>query len=145
MPSKKPIGHIEPWLGHRSADTIRPLDVEDYYSRITYKTALVSRDVLRPAFRWGLTNGLVRHRDGINPFDLAKLARSRCLDGNAEADAARTASVDERLIPTLADIEKLLTDAEERGAWAWWLYLRLAPSIGARPGEMCALQRSDLT
>jgi integrase len=120
------------------------MDIEDYYSQVNHKTALVSRDVLRPAFRWGMTNGLVRRNDGTNPFELAKLTRSRCLLADAEAETARTMSVDERLIPTLADIEKLLGDAEERGARDWWLYLRMAPSLGARPGETCALQRKDL-
>lgn len=136
--------HIKPHLGAQSTDALRAMDIEDYYSRITHKTALVSRDVLRPAFRWGMTNGLVRRTDGANPFDLANLVRSKCLDGNAEADSTRTMSVDERLIPTLAEIEKLLADAEEREAWRWWLYLRIAPSLGARPGELCALQRRDL-
>ncbi len=136
--------HIGPRLGHFSADSLRPLDVEDFYARSTHKTALVSRDVLRPAFRWGMTNGLIRRSDGINPFDLARLRRAACLDGDAETDANRTMTIDERLIPTTADIEKLLIDAEERDDRSWWLYLRLAPSLGARPGELCALQRSDL-
>lgn len=136
--------HIEPRIGYLAADALRAMDAEDYYSQITYKTALVSRDVLRPAFRWGMTNGVVRRIDGTNPFELAKLNRSRCLDGDAEADANTTMQVDERLIPTRDEIEKLLSDAEERGDWTWWLYLRLAPTLGARPGEQCALQRRDL-
>jgi integrase len=136
--------HIDPKLGAFSAEALRPLDVQDFYAKVTYKTALVSRDVLRPAFRWGMTNGLVRRTDGTNPFDLARLSRSACLGGDAETDANRTMAVDERLIPSSAAIEKLLTDAEEREDWAWWLYLRLAPSLGTRPGELCALQRCDL-
>ncbi len=35
-------------------------------------------------------------------------------------------------------------DAEERQDSTWWLYLRLAPTLGTRPGELCALRRSDL-
>lgn len=136
--------HIRPRIGPLSADHIRPLDIEDFYSRITYKTALVSRDVLRPAFRWGLSNGLVHRVDGASPFDIAVLRRSRCLDGDPDADARATRQVEERLVPDTHEIEKLLADAEERGSWKWWLYLRMAPSLGARPGEQCALQRGDL-
>ncbi|MEX2393902.1 MAG: site-specific integrase [Actinomycetota bacterium] len=134
--------HIKPKLGVFSADALRALDIEDFYAKVTHKTALVCRDVLRPAFRWGMTNGFVRRVDG-NPFDLAKLQRSKCLGGNAEADANRTMEVDEKQIPRRAELEKLLIDAEERADWSWWLYLRLAPSLGGRPSEICALQRKD--
>lgn len=136
--------HIGPRIGDVPADTIRPMDVEDFYSKVTYKTALVSRDVLRPAFRWGMANRVVIRSDGVNPFDLAVLRRSRCLDGDAETDALRSMQVDERAIPKLNEVEKLLADAEEREQWTWWLYLRMAPTLGARPGEQCALQRRDL-
>lgn len=136
--------HIKPKLGHLSADDLRPMAIEDYFARVTYKTALVSRDVLRPAFRWGMANRLIFRRDGSNPFDLAKLSRSQCLDGDPEAGVNATMQVDERLIPKPHEIEKMLVEAEERGAWRWWLYLRLAATLGARPGEQCALQRGDL-
>ncbi len=136
--------HIKRLLGGFSADTIRPMDIEDYYACVTYKTGLVSRDVLRPAFRWGMTNGLVRRVDGINPFDLARLSRATSRDGNADVEAARVRAVDEKLIPSKAEIEKLLADAEERGDWTWWLYLRIAPCLGGRPGELCALQAQDI-
>lgn len=136
--------HVKPRIGHLPANEIRPLDIEDYYSAVTYKTALVSRDVLRPAFKWGMANRLVIRPDGINPMDLATISRSRCLGGDYEADFNATMRVDERLIPTLAEIEKLLVDAEDRCDNTWWLYLRLAPTLGARPGELCALRRSDL-
>lgn len=136
--------HVKPRIGHLPANEVRPLDVEDYYSVVTYKTALVSRDVLRPAFKWGMANRLVIRLDGLNPMDLATITRSRCLGGDYEADFNATMRVDERLIPTPGEIEKLLVDAEDRGANTWWLYLRLAPTLGARPGELCALRRSDL-
>ena len=136
--------HVKPRIGHLPANEIRPLDIEDYYSAVTYKTALVSRDVLRPAFRWGLANRLVIRPDGLNPLDLAKLSRSRCLGGDYDSDFNATMRVDERLIPSPGEIEKLLVDAEARGATRWWLYLRLAPTLGARPGELCALMGSDL-
>lgn len=136
--------HIKPKLGAFSVDALRPMDVEDFYSLITHKTALVSRDVLRPAFRWGLTNGQVHRSDGVNPFNLAKLTRAKCLRGHADESATRSTAVEERLIPTPSELEKLLADAEEREAWEWWLYLRMAPSLGTRPGETCALQRRDL-
>jgi integrase len=135
--------HIKPKLGVFSADALRSLDIEDFYAKVTHKNALVCRDVLRPAFRWGMTNGFIRRNDG-NPFDLAKLQRSKCLNGNAESDANRTMEIDEKQIPKPAELEKLLIDAEERHDWSWWLYLRLAPSLGGRPGEICALQRKDL-
>lgn len=136
--------HVVPRIGHLSANEMRPLDIEDYYSAVTHKTALVSRDVLRPAFKWGMANRLIIRLDGINPLDLATLTRSRCLGGDYEADFNATMRVDERQIPTTAEIEKLLVDAESRGETRWWLYLRLAPTLGARPGEICALRRSDL-
>lgn len=136
--------HVLPRLGLMAANEIRPVEIEDYYQCVTYKTALVSRDVLRPAFRWGMVNRLVVRPDGANPLDLAVLVRARCLNGDAEVDAERTMRVDERLIPSPEEIEKLLVDAEDRGADAWWLYLRLAPTLGARPGELCALRRVDL-
>lgn len=136
--------HVLPKLGPRPANEVRPLDIEDYYMGITYKTALVSRDMLRPAFQWGMANRLVLRPDGANPLELATVARSRCLGGDAEADAQRSTGVDERLIPKPEEIEKLLVDAEQRGDRTWWLYLRLAPTLGARPGELGALKRSDL-
>jgi integrase len=136
--------HVNPKLGPLAANDVRPIDIEDYYMGVTYKTALVSRDVLRPAFQWGLANRLVVRSDGLNPVQLARLVRARCVDGDPEVDANRTIQVDERLIPQPAEIEKLLVDAEERGAARWWLYLRLAPTLGARPGELCALRRTDL-
>lgn len=136
--------HVKPRIGHLPANEVRPLDVEDYYLVVTYKTALVSRDVLRPAFKWGMANRLVIRPDGLSPMDLATITRSRCLGGDYEADFNATMRVDERLIPTPGEIEKLLVDAEDRGANTWWLYLRLAPTLGARPGELCALRRSDL-
>jgi integrase len=135
--------HIQPLIGHLPANEIRPLDIEDYYSAVTYKTALVSRDVLRPAFRWGLANRLVIRPDGLNPLELIKITRSRCLGGTYEADINATMRVNERLIPKPEEIEKLMVDAESRGEERWWLYLRLAPALGARPGELCALQTSD--
>ena len=136
--------HVKPRIGHLPANEVRPLDIEDYYGAVTYKTALVSRDVLRPAFRWGLANRLVIRPDGLNPLDLAKLSRSRCLGGDYDSDFNATMRVDERLIPSPGEIEKLLVDAEARGAARWSLYLRLAPTLGARPGELCALMGSDL-
>jgi integrase len=136
--------HIRPLLGGLSADTVRPMDIEDYYACVTYKTGLISRDVLRPAFRWGMTNGLIRRVDGINPFDLARLSRATSRDGNADVEASRVRAVDEKLIPSRAEIEKLLADAEERGDRTWWLYLRIAPCLGGRPGEVCALQAQDI-
>ncbi|HLF70004.1 MAG TPA: site-specific integrase [Actinomycetota bacterium] len=136
--------HIRPRIGHLSANELRPLDLEDYFSSVTHKTALVSRDVLRPAFRWGMANRLVVRVDGSNPLDLAKIVRSRCLGGDAEQDANATMQVNERLIPGPREIEKLLVDAEERSEDRWWLYLRLAPTLGARPGELCALRGRDI-
>lgn len=136
--------HVKPRIGHLPANEIRPLDIEDYYSAVTYKTALVSRDVLRPAFQWGMANRIVIRPDGANPMDLAKITRSRCLGGDYETDFNYSMQVNEKLIPTPQEIEKLLVDAEDRGDSRWWLYLRLAPTLGARPGELCALKRTDL-
>ncbi len=136
--------HVKPLLSPLAANELRPVDIEDYYMSVTYKTALVSRDVLRPAFTWGLANRLVVRVDGINPLQLAPINRARCLGGDAETDANITMQVDERQIPERDEIEKLLIDAEERGDLRWWLYLRLAPTLGGRPGEQCALMRRDL-
>lgn len=136
--------HIKPGIGHLSANELRPLDVEDYFSAVTHKTALVSRDVLRPAFRWGIANRLVVRADGTNPLHVAKIVRSRCLGGDPEQDANATTQVDERLLPSPQEFEKLLVDAEERSELRWWLYLRLAPTLGARPGELCALRGGDI-
>ncbi|MCA1840401.1 MAG: tyrosine-type recombinase/integrase [Actinomycetota bacterium] len=136
--------HIDPKIGDLSANDLRPLDVEDYYASVTYKTALVSRDVLGPAFRWGLTNRLVLRPDGLNPFELVRINRARCLGGTYESEFEATQRVEEKLIPSPGEVEKLLVDAEVRGEDRWWLYLRLAVTLGARPGEICALRKCDL-
>lgn len=135
--------HISPKVGHLSANDLRPMDVEDYYASVTHKTALVSRDVLGPAMRWGLTNRLVLRPDGLNPFQLVRINRARCLGGTYESEFEATQRVEEKLIPSPGEVEKLLVDAEARCEDRWWLYLRLAVTLGARPGEVCALRKCD--
>jgi integrase len=135
--------HITPTLGHYHANLIRPNDLDDFYTTLRWKAAKESHNVLRQAFEWGLQNRLVLR--AANPCVIARPSRRSSVDhdGTFESDEV-VRCVREKEIPTRTDLEKLLADADERDLETWWLYLKVAATIGARPGEVCALRREHL-
>jgi integrase len=134
--------HILPIAGC-DANDIRPVELERFYATLRWKAAKESHNVLRQAFDWGLANEIL-HR-ASNPCLVIRPSRRASIDhdGNFDVDAI-VRPVREKGVPLTQHIEKLLADAEERGDRTWWLYLKVAATIGARPGEVCALQRKHV-
>lgn len=118
---------------------MRPRDLEAFYATLRWKAAKESHNVLRQAFAWALLNGDMHGQ--ANPALVARPDRRSCVDHDGTFGTDE--SVREKDIPSRHAVEKLLLDAEEREAWTWWLYLKLAATTGARPGEVCALRRKN--
>jgi integrase len=133
--------HIKPLIGELNADTIRPLELEIFYASLRWKPAKESHNILRQAFEWGIRNDVLARES--NPCLVVRPSRRACKDHDGFFDSnERIKPVDEKDIPTSTDIEKLLIDATTRPAWL--LYLKFAAATGARPGEICALQRKHI-
>jgi integrase len=134
--------HIVPGIGSLDANLIRPLELEDFYGGLTYATAQKCHMVLRGAFDWAIRNERLSRPS--NPTYAVRPNRRMCADHDGyfgEDDDFRT--VPEKAIPKLEEIKLLIKDAKARGQRWWWLYLVIAVTTGARPGEICALRRRD--
>jgi integrase len=134
--------HIKPTLGQDDANLIRPRELEAFYASLRWKPAKESHNILRQAFDWGLRNEVLVRPS--NPCLVVRPSRRACTDHDGFFDTNdRISLIDEKLIPTRVEIEKLLADAEARHDGTWWLFLKLAATTGARPGEVCALRLRD--
>lgn len=134
--------HITPVLGSSDPNVLRPRDLDSLYSTLRWKAAKESHNVLRQSFDWALKNRLVARAS--NPCDIARPSRRTSTDDDGvyeSSDVVRR--VREKEIPRADDVAKLLTDAEEGGLGVWWLYIKVAATTGARPGEVCALRRMN--
>lgn len=135
--------HIIPKIGALDANLVRPLELEDFYRTLNYAAAQKSHSVLRGAFTWGIRNEHLRRPS--NPTHHSRPTRRMCRDHDGyygEDDDFRT--VPDKAIPRRDEIKLLLKDANTRDERWWWLYLIIAITTGARPGEICALRRRDL-
>ncbi len=135
--------HIKPRIGQIDANTIRPLELEIFYGALRWKSAKESHNILRQAFDWGIRNGILV-RDS-NPCLVVRPSRRSSIDHDGFFGTDdRIRPVSDKDIPTRIELEKLIVDAEARRDPTWWLYLRFAIATGARPGEICALQRKHV-
>lgn len=134
--------HITSGIGEVDANTIRPRELQSFYDALRWKPAKESHHILRKAFAWGLLNGDLWREQ--NPALVAKPNRRSCVDHDGYYDEEGTIhALDEKDVPLPKEVEKLLVDAEASDP-TWWLYLKLAVNTGARPGEICALQRKHI-
>jgi len=134
--------HITPKIGSVDASLVRPLDLEDFYRSLNYAAAQKSHMVLRGTFEWAIRNEKLARPS--NPTLSVRPTRRMCLDYDGyygEDDDFRT--VPDKAIPTPDEVKLLIKDANARGQSWWWLYLIIATTTGARPGQICALRRKD--
>jgi integrase len=113
-------------IGSLIADDLaaNPRTLRAFYASLTPTNARRLHAILRQAFQ-----DAVDHREvERNPCDLVK---------------PRKPLAPEKLIPSPAEVEKIVIAAEEEDDELWGLFLNVTATLGTRRGETCALRWED--
>lgn len=100
-----------------------PRKLRAFYGSLTPTNARRVHAIIRQAFQDALAHEEITR----NPCDVVRAKRPR---------------VTERLIPSPAEVEKMIVAAEEEDP-IWGLFLNITATVGTRRGETCAFQWED--
>lgn len=129
--------HIASLVGDMCAERVEGFELQDrLYDVLTSSSAAAdAHTILNQAFRWAIMRRRIDRRD--NPCQIARPNHRRLQNDTG------TRPVEDQDIPAPVEVEKMIRWAAEVGQTDWWLWLVIESTLGARPGEVCALRRED--
>ena len=121
--------YVYPDIGSLPAKDLAatPILLADWLATLSRMNGRKALEVLNPAFRMAVDNGLI----DSNP--VTKISRPKRTDRKAKKD-----------IPTPDEVEKILIEAYSTDVW-WGYYVELCAVLGLRRSEAAALRWEDLT